>query len=76
MTKKLASVFLCLALAIPAAAQPSPAKRLITESDVTKFIWSADPQVSSDGKTVAFVRVEVKKDDYETSIWMAATDVS
>ena len=76
MTKHIHALVLSLALGPLAEAQPaSPAKRLIAETDVAKFIWSADPQVSPDGKTVAFVRVDAneKKDDYETSVWIAAS---
>ena len=69
---------LLVSLGASATAQttaPVP-KRLIAETDVTKFVWSADPQVSSDGRMVAFTRVDAseKKDEYETSIWIAATD--
>ena len=55
----------CLTAA-PAAAQ----KRLITETDIFKFVWVADPQISPDGSRVAFVRVSVdeKKDTYDTSL--------
>ncbi|MBX7186020.1 MAG: S9 family peptidase [Vicinamibacteria bacterium] len=77
MNKQILPSFLVLSLGALAEAQPAaPAKRLIAETDVAKFVWSADPQVSPDGKTVAFVRVDgnEKKDDYETSIWIAATD--
>ena len=82
MTKVISSLFLALCLAVDPMAEaqttaPGPAaKRPIAETDVTKFVWSADPQVSAYGETVAFVRVEVneKKDDYDTSIWLAATD--
>lgn len=75
--KTAVALVLAAALAAPAPAQTAaPAKRLIAETDVAKFTWSADPQVSPDGRTVAFVRVDAneKKDDYETSIWIAATD--
>ena len=77
MTKQMSALFLSFALATAALAQPAtPAKRLIAETDVAKFVWSADPQVSSDGRLVAFVRVDPnqKKDEYETSIWIGATD--
>ena len=52
--------------------------RLITESDLLKFVWIADPQVSPDGTQVAFVRVTVneQKDDYETSIWLVPSSGS
>ena len=36
-------------------------KRLITETDLFRFVWVADPQISPDGKQVAFVRVSVNK---------------
>lgn len=72
------SVALCLLGAIGAAApaQPAAPKRLMSETDVTRFVWSADPQVSSDGRIVAFVRVDANenKDDYETSIWIVPAD--
>jgi hypothetical protein len=47
------------------------AKRSITEADILKFTWIADPQMSPDGKQVAFVRVVIneKTDDYETSLF-------
>ena len=47
-------------------------RRLITESDILQFVWIADPQITPDGSTIAFVRVVVneQKDDYETSIWV------
>ena len=62
--------FVCAAA--PAAAQ----KRNITETDLLKFVWIADPQISPDGSHVALVRVDVneKADTYDTSIWIVATD--
>jgi dipeptidyl aminopeptidase/acylaminoacyl peptidase len=46
-------------------------KRFITEKDLFKFTWIADPQISPDGSTVAFVRVTVneKENRYETSLF-------
>ncbi len=77
MIKQLSStLFLVAVLSGGSEAQTAAApKRLIAETDVMKFVWSADPQVSPDGRTVAFVRVDAneKKDEYETSIWIAAT---
>ena len=60
------------------AAAPSPLaqeKRAITETDLFKFVWIADPQMSPEGSQVAFVRVTVdqKTDQYETSIWLVPT---
>ena len=50
-------------------------KRVITEHDLMKFIWIADPQISPDGSRVVFTRVTVndKQEDYETSLWTVAT---
>jgi dipeptidyl aminopeptidase/acylaminoacyl peptidase len=69
-SRRLAVVCLVLALATIALTQ-TPAKRLITEKDIFRFVWVADPEISSDGARVAFTRVTVndKGDGYETSIW-------
>lgn len=78
MTKKLPfTALLSVTLAAAVGAQTaSSAKRPIAETDITKFIWSTDPEISSDGRQVAFTRVEIneKKDDYETSVWVAGAD--
>ena len=64
------TVVLCM-LAIPRAAERRP----ITEKDLFKFVWVADPQISPDGSQIAFVRVSVdeKADQYDSSIWIART---
>jgi dipeptidyl aminopeptidase/acylaminoacyl peptidase len=53
---------------------PSTPTRSITEKDLFKFTWIADPQLSPDGSRVAFTRVVVdeKRTGYETSIWTVA----
>jgi len=50
-------------------------RRLITETDLLKFAWIADPQTSPDGSQVVFTRVTVnaKTEEYETSLWLAST---
>src|SRR5437879_9628515 len=50
-------------------------KRLITEKDIFQCNWHANPQISTDGSQVVFVRVKVndKKDGYETSLWAIST---
>jgi dipeptidyl aminopeptidase/acylaminoacyl peptidase len=63
-----ASILALLLAAAPRAAE----KRPITETDLFKFTWIADPQISPDGSTVAFVRVVVdaKKTGYDTAIFV------
>jgi len=69
---------LCAALLVTPAALPGADRRPITETDLFRFVWVTDPQISPDGKRVAFVRVTVnkKKDGYETAVWVASTDGS
>src|SRR5438094_10329819 len=51
-------------------------QRAISDSDLYAFRWVASPQISPDGKQVAYVlvTVNVKHDGYETSIGSVATD--
>jgi dipeptidyl aminopeptidase/acylaminoacyl peptidase len=53
------------------AAPHAQNRRAITETDLFKFTWIADPQISPDGSTVAFVRVVAneKENRYETSLY-------
>src|SRR2546425_4200784 len=50
-------------------------KRAITEMDLFKFVWIADPQISPDGSRVVFVRewVNQKADRYDTALWIVPT---
>jgi Tol biopolymer transport system component len=73
------AIALHLVLAV-AAAGPSAAqgRRPVTETDLFKFVWAADPQISPSGSQVAFVRVNVNedKDRYETQIFVVPADGS
>ncbi|MGZ5172459.1 MAG: TolB family protein, partial [Burkholderiales bacterium] len=53
-------------------------RRPITETDLFKFVWAADPQISPNGSQVAFVRVTVNedKDRYETQLYIVPADGS
>ena len=67
MKKFCLSVFIVVAV----VALPAQGKRFITEKDLLKFTWVADPQISPDGSTVVFVRVTVNERDdrYDTSLF-------
>src|SRR6476646_4208219 len=71
-----AALVAALLLAAPQAA--SVAKRPIAETDLFKFVWTADPRISPDGRQVVYVRVTVneKKDGYDTALWIVPTDGS
>src|SRR5437773_707629 len=67
-------VLACVAV-LAVAAPGAQTKRGITETDLLKFTWIADPQLSPDGSTVAFVRVTVneKENRYESAIYAVAS---
>jgi dipeptidyl aminopeptidase/acylaminoacyl peptidase len=75
MRRALLIVALATAVAVSTSAQE---KRLITETDIMKFVWIAEGQISPDGKLVAFTRVTVNesKDEYESSLWLVPADGS
>src|SRR6058998_1080169 len=66
--------FACLLLAAPAPARP--AKRPIRIDDLAKIKTVGDPQVSPDGKWVAYTAgtVDAEKDKRDTDIWMVSWD--
>lgn len=70
-----AALALLAATAAPAAAAE---KRSITETDLFRFVWVADPRISPDGRQVVFVRVTVdaKKEGYDTALWTVPADGS
>jgi dipeptidyl aminopeptidase/acylaminoacyl peptidase len=63
-------------LVIVSVSPGAQTKRVITETDLFKFVWIADPQIAPDGSTVVFTRVSVneKANRYETSLSIVATD--
>jgi dipeptidyl aminopeptidase/acylaminoacyl peptidase len=65
-----------LLLALPAVAAPEKARRPIAETDLFRFVWVADPQISPDGRQVVFVRVTVAEDreGYESALWIVPAD--
>ena len=67
---------LAVVLVVLSIAPRAQSKRFITETDLFKFTWIADPQISPDASSVAFVRVTVneKENRYETSLALVPTD--
>src|SRR6266480_4095221 len=65
-------------VAVRPTASVAQARRPITETDLFKFVWAADPQISPNRSQVAFVRVNVNedKDRYETQIFVVLPDGS
>jgi dipeptidyl aminopeptidase/acylaminoacyl peptidase len=74
MRRTLAAVLVCLVL-VPATSPRAATKRAIAETDLLKFTWIADPRISPDGATVAFVKVVVneKENRYETALYTVPT---
>ena len=76
----LAGVMMVVPPAVAGAAgrAAAPARRPIAETDLFRFVWVADPQISRDGRHIAFVRVTVdaKHDGYETALWIVDADAA
>ena len=77
MRRASVAVLFC-AIAFTTATPHAAGRRFITETDLFKFTWIADPQISPDGSTVAFVRVTVneKENRYESSLYAVPTAAS
>src|ERR1043165_7959068 len=69
------TLFLLISLSLPATFFAAE-KRMMTETDLFKFVWAADPQISPDASRVVFVRVWVnqKADRYESALWTVPTN--
>src|SRR5262245_13134439 len=72
LRNRTAAALLAVAVVGVSPAVRAADQRPITEFDLFRFTWIADPQMSPDGAQVAFVRVDVnaKKDGYDTSLWI------
>src|SRR5260370_18120054 len=63
-----------LSLASPGYAQP--AKPAFKPLDVFDLQWAADPQVSPDGRSIAYVRMgfDIKTDRARGAVWLVGVD--
>jgi dipeptidyl aminopeptidase/acylaminoacyl peptidase len=70
--------FLLVVMVLPPTAIYAQGRRPISDTDLFKFVWAADPQISPNGAQVAFVRVNINedKDRYETQIFVVPSDGS
>lgn len=69
----LAILFAATALAAPAAAAPATGpSRYFTGSDLFNLEWASDPQISPDGRSVAYVRQsnDIMSDKARPTIWL------
>jgi dipeptidyl aminopeptidase/acylaminoacyl peptidase len=69
----LAMLFAATALAAPAAAAPAAGpSRYFTGSDLFNLEWASDPEISPDGRTIAYVRQsnDVMTDKARPTIWL------
>src|SRR5437879_10528327 len=75
-TLHLAALYFCLSVGVTAQTNTSP--RGITPEDYFSFEFISDPQVSPDGRLVAYVvtKIDRAQNRRNSSIWMAATDGS
>ncbi|HEU5169550.1 MAG TPA: S9 family peptidase [Gemmatimonadales bacterium] len=77
MTRMLWPCAALAALALAGGARPALAQRRpATEQDLLRIRWVADPQISPDGRQVAYVLVTAneKEDRYDASVWVVGTD--
>ncbi len=78
LRSRLSAVVLTAVLAGMAVPLGADGPRPIAETDLTKFVWIADPQISPDGAAVVYTRVTVngKEDGYDTDLWLVPADAS
>ena len=62
--------------AAPQPAAPQPAAPNFKPMDVFDLQWAADPQISPDGRNIAYVRMgmDIKTDRPRGTIWLVAAD--
>ena len=70
---KLAILLAATALAAPATAAPATGpSRYLTGGDLFNLEWAGDPEISPDGRTIAYVREsnDIMNDNVRRSIWL------
>jgi dipeptidyl aminopeptidase/acylaminoacyl peptidase/tetratricopeptide (TPR) repeat protein len=74
--RRFAAAVLGLAILLAPRAVAAAGRRPIAETDLFRFVWIADPQISPDGRQIVFVRVTVNenKEGYDTALWIVPTE--
>jgi acylaminoacyl-peptidase len=72
----LARCLLSLSVALAAATPAAAARPPLAAADAFEFQWAGDPQISPDGRQVAYVRYrgDVMKDVYSGDLWIVSVD--
>ena len=76
MTRRMLAAVLAAAVSMPLAASAQTTKRPFTLDDLPKFKNISDPQISPDGKWIAYTvgLVDVEKDKQDSDVWMVSAD--
>src|SRR5262245_40251433 len=74
MARRLLFASLVCTLALLSASPRAAGTRFITDTDLFKFTWIADPQIAPDGSSVVFARVTAneKENRYESSLFLVS----
>ena len=74
LSRVCAATILILSVGTPVLAQPQ--KPAFKPLDVFDLQWAADPQVSPDGRSIAYVRMayDIKADRAHGSVWLVGVD--
>ena len=73
MLSPLAILFVAITLALPVSAAPATGpSRYFTGSDLFNLEWASDPEISPDGRTIAYVRQsnDIMTDRARPTIWL------
>src|SRR5262245_3375035 len=81
MRSRVVAILLTVAVLLPpiapAPARSAPAaKKAFQPLDLFELQWASDPQISPDGKEVAYVRsyMDIMKDARRGDLWIVGTD--
>lgn len=78
LRRRTAAAFVSVLLLALPGGLAAVGKRPISETDLFRFVWTADPRISPDGRQVVYVRVTVdeEKTGYDTALWIVPADGS